>query len=167
MTVFDYAVLFIIGVSILLSVMRGFLREVMALLAWVVAFWVANLYTAQFAPLLPPSIPTPELRLLAAFAALFEYFAPRIKAFMLRSGAGDASAEELAQETLLAVWRKATLFDPASSGAAACSRDSRTSSTPSLRSGIAPRCSDSPTGSRRRASSTGSAGSSSRPSRSC
>lgn len=71
MTVFDYAVLFIIGVSILLSVMRGFLREVMALLAWVVAFWVANLYTAQFAPLLPPSIPTPELRLLAAFAALF------------------------------------------------------------------------------------------------
>lgn len=71
MTVFDYAVLVIIGVSILLSVMRGFLREVMALLAWVVAFWVANLYTASFAPMLPASIPSPELRLLAAFAALF------------------------------------------------------------------------------------------------
>ena len=71
MTVFDYTVLLIVGVSILLSVMRGFLREVMALLAWVVAFWVANLYTAQFAPLLPEAIPTPELRLLAAFAALF------------------------------------------------------------------------------------------------
>ncbi len=71
MAVFDYAVLLIIGVSILLSVMRGFLREVMALLAWVVAFWVANLYTASFAPMLPASIPSPELRLLAAFAALF------------------------------------------------------------------------------------------------
>jgi len=71
MTVFDYAVLVIIGVSILLSVMRGFLREVMALLSWIVAFWVANLYTTPFAPMLPTSIPTPELRLLAAFVALF------------------------------------------------------------------------------------------------
>ena len=71
MTVFDYAVLGIIGVSILLSVMRGFLREVMALLAWVVAFWVANLFTDQLAPLLPAAIPTPELRFLAAFVLLF------------------------------------------------------------------------------------------------
>jgi RNA polymerase sigma-70 factor, ECF subfamily len=55
----------------------------------------------------------------AAFAELFEHFAPRIKAFMQRSGASAASAEELAQETMLAVWRKAALFDPASSGAAA------------------------------------------------
>jgi RNA polymerase sigma-70 factor, ECF subfamily len=54
----------------------------------------------------------------AAFAALFEYFAPRIKAFMQRSGASEASAEELAQETMLAIWRKAALFDPASAGAA-------------------------------------------------
>jgi RNA polymerase sigma-70 factor (ECF subfamily) len=54
-----------------------------------------------------------------AFAELFEYFAPRIKAFMLRSGTLETSAEELAQETMLAVWKKAALFDPASSGAAA------------------------------------------------
>jgi RNA polymerase sigma-70 factor, ECF subfamily len=54
----------------------------------------------------------------AAFAALFEYFAPRIKAFMQRSGTTEASAEELAQETMLAVWRKASLFDPTSTGAA-------------------------------------------------
>jgi RNA polymerase sigma-70 factor, ECF subfamily len=53
-----------------------------------------------------------------AFAALFEYFAPRIKAFMQRSGASEANAEELAQETMLSVWRKAALFDPASAGAA-------------------------------------------------
>ena len=55
----------------------------------------------------------------AAFAALFEYFAPRIKSFLQRSGASEASAEELAQETMLAVWRKAALFDPKSTGAAA------------------------------------------------
>ena len=54
-----------------------------------------------------------------AFAKLFEYFAPRVKAFMLRSGVTEPGAEELAQETMLAVWRKAGLFDPASTGAAA------------------------------------------------
>ena len=55
----------------------------------------------------------------AAFASLFEYFAPRIKAYMQRAGANEASAEELAQETMLMVWRKAVLFDPASAGASA------------------------------------------------
>jgi RNA polymerase sigma-70 factor (ECF subfamily) len=55
----------------------------------------------------------------AAFATLFAFFAPRIKTFMQRSGANEASAEELAQETMLAVWRKAALFDPAGGGAAA------------------------------------------------
>ena len=54
-----------------------------------------------------------------AFATLFEYFAPRIKTFMRRSGASEQSADELAQETLLAVWSKARLFDPRSVGAAA------------------------------------------------
>jgi RNA polymerase sigma-70 factor, ECF subfamily len=54
----------------------------------------------------------------AAFANLFEYFAPRVKTFMQRSGANEASAEELAQETMLSVWRKAALFDPASGAAA-------------------------------------------------
>ncbi len=54
-----------------------------------------------------------------AFAALFEHFAPRVKTFMRRSGASDARADELAQETLLMVWRKAALFDPASVGASA------------------------------------------------
>jgi RNA polymerase sigma-70 factor, ECF subfamily len=55
----------------------------------------------------------------AAFASLFEYFAPRVKTYMWRSGTGEAAAEELAQETLLAVWRKAGQFDPATGGASA------------------------------------------------
>ena len=54
-----------------------------------------------------------------AFAELFAHFAPRIKTFMLRSGATAQSADELAQEALLAVWSKAKLFDPTSTGAAA------------------------------------------------
>jgi RNA polymerase sigma-70 factor, ECF subfamily len=54
---------------------------------------------------------------LAAFTTLFLHFAPRLKAYFLRLGAGDRAAEELAQETLLIVWRKAALFDPAKAGA--------------------------------------------------
>jgi len=53
----------------------------------------------------------------AAFAALFAYFAPRVKAWMLRAGANPTAAEELAQETMLAVWQKARLFDPSRAGA--------------------------------------------------
>jgi RNA polymerase sigma-70 factor (ECF subfamily) len=48
-----------------------------------------------------------------AFAALFGHFAPRVKSYMLRLGAEPQLAEELAQETLLTVWRKAAAFDPA------------------------------------------------------
>ncbi len=55
----------------------------------------------------------------SAFAALFEFFAPRIKSFMRRSGESEAQADELAQEAMLMVWRKAALFDPATTGAAA------------------------------------------------
>lgn len=45
-----------------------------------------------------------------AFRALFKVYAPRIKSYMLRQGADSATAEELSQETLLTVWRKAALY---------------------------------------------------------
>lgn len=45
-----------------------------------------------------------------AFRALFRTYAPRVKSYMLRQGADAATAEELAQETMLAVWRKAALY---------------------------------------------------------
>lgn len=54
-----------------------------------------------------------------AFAALFCHFAPRVKGYLLRLGLADAEAEELAQETMLTVWRRAELFDPAIGSAAA------------------------------------------------
>lgn len=45
-----------------------------------------------------------------AFQALFQSYAPRVKSYMIRQGADPNTAEELAQETLLTVWRKAALY---------------------------------------------------------
>ncbi len=52
----------------------------------------------------------------AAFAELFAYFAPRVKAWMLRAGSPPTIADELMQEVMLTVWQKARLFDPAKAG---------------------------------------------------
>lgn len=71
MTLFDYAVLLIVGISVLLSLIRGLVREMLALLAWLVAFAVASLFAAQAAPLIGGLIPSAQLRMLAAFLALF------------------------------------------------------------------------------------------------
>ena len=55
----------------------------------------------------------------AAFASLFDFYAPRIKTMLTRLGAAADTAEDVAQETLLTVWRKAAQFDPARASAAA------------------------------------------------
>jgi RNA polymerase sigma-70 factor (ECF subfamily) len=47
-----------------------------------------------------------------AFARLFDHFAPRLNAYLLRLGADAGTAEEIAQETMVTLWRKAGLFDP-------------------------------------------------------
>lgn len=49
----------------------------------------------------------------AAFTALFQHFAPRVKAFLIRSGATPSMAEECTQDVMVTLWRKADLFDPA------------------------------------------------------
>tara|TARA_R110000787_G_scaffold285566_1_gene401647 strand:- start:2516 stop:3097 length:582 start_codon:yes stop_codon:yes gene_type:complete len=46
-----------------------------------------------------------------AFAELFEFFAPRVKGYMLRLGASESEAEELAQDVMVTVWRKAGMYD--------------------------------------------------------
>lgn len=48
-----------------------------------------------------------------SFATLFAHYAPRLKSYMKRMGADESTAEELAQEAMLMVWRKAERFDPA------------------------------------------------------
>lgn len=53
-----------------------------------------------------------------AFASLFTHFAPRLKSYLMRLGAGSGQAEDLAQEAMLILWRKADQFDPAKAAAA-------------------------------------------------
>ncbi|AML53737.1 MULTISPECIES: sigma-70 family RNA polymerase sigma factor [Falsihalocynthiibacter] len=47
-----------------------------------------------------------------AFARLFDHFAPRLKGFIVRSGTSSSMAEEIVQDVMLTVWRKADMFDP-------------------------------------------------------
>jgi RNA polymerase sigma-70 factor (ECF subfamily) len=47
----------------------------------------------------------------SAFAELFEHFAPRLKSYLLRLGTDASMAEEVAQEAMVMVWRKAESFD--------------------------------------------------------
>ena len=74
-------------------------------------------------------VPTPEdlAGLLAAvaedkdrqaFALLFRHFGPRLKTFFMRSSMSSGVAEDLVQETMLNVWRKASYFDPSRAGVA-------------------------------------------------
>ncbi len=48
----------------------------------------------------------------AAFARVFSHFAPRVKGFLIRSGASAEMAEDCAQDVMATIWRKAHLFDP-------------------------------------------------------
>ncbi len=48
-----------------------------------------------------------------AFAALFTHFAPRVKGFLIKSGADATTAEECAQDVMATLWHKAGQFDPA------------------------------------------------------
>jgi RNA polymerase sigma-70 factor (ECF subfamily) len=47
----------------------------------------------------------------AAFARLFRHFAPRVKAFLIKSGASEALAEECMQDVMATLWQKAHLYD--------------------------------------------------------
>jgi RNA polymerase sigma-70 factor, ECF subfamily len=54
----------------------------------------------------------------AAFASLFRHYAPRVKAFIMRGGTDAETAQEVAQEALIMVWRKAASFDRSRASAA-------------------------------------------------
>lgn len=53
----------------------------------------------------------------SAFEKLYEHFAPRLKSFLLRIGSDVSSAEEICQESMIMVWRRAETFNPDSAGA--------------------------------------------------
>ncbi len=66
----DYAILAVIGVSVVIGLVRGFVREVMALAVWVVAFWVAFTFADDGAALLSDRVTLPSARMAIAFGAL-------------------------------------------------------------------------------------------------
>ena len=71
MTIFDYIVLFILVSSVVISTMRGLVKEILSLVGWIAAFVVANAFGAKLAPMLPSVVPGESLRLIVAFIALF------------------------------------------------------------------------------------------------
>lgn len=71
MTLFDYLILFVLLCSIVISTMRGLIKEVLSLVSWIVSFVVANAYGAVLAGWLPDLIPGQSLRLIVGFLVLF------------------------------------------------------------------------------------------------
>ncbi|MGI9333465.1 MAG: CvpA family protein [Gammaproteobacteria bacterium] len=67
----DYAIIGVIVLSALLSLLRGFLREALSVLGWVVAIWLAFTYSDRLEALLINQISVPSLRQAAAFASIF------------------------------------------------------------------------------------------------
>lgn len=70
-TVFDFLVLFVLICSIVISTLRGLVKEILSLTSWIVSFVIANAYGEDLAMLLPDTIPGSLTRLMVAFVALF------------------------------------------------------------------------------------------------
>ena len=71
MVVADFIVLGIIFLSVIVSLMRGFVKEALSLTGWLVSLWVAMSFSSGMAELFGDAISDPTLRLLTAFVTLF------------------------------------------------------------------------------------------------
>ncbi len=71
MTWLDYALVGVFAVSLVLGIWRGLVREVVAILGWVIAFLAANLLAGPLGPAMPQAIPSAESRVAAAYVAVF------------------------------------------------------------------------------------------------
>ncbi len=71
MVVADLIILSIIVLSVIVSLMRGFVKEALSLAGWLVSLWIAMTFSSGMAELFGTSIKDPTLRLLAAFISLF------------------------------------------------------------------------------------------------
>jgi membrane protein required for colicin V production len=67
----DYAILGVLAVSVVWGIWRGFVREVISLAGWVLAFLAANAVAGPLGDALPTSISSPEVRVLVAFLVVF------------------------------------------------------------------------------------------------
>ncbi|MCF8197155.1 MAG: CvpA family protein [Sulfuritalea sp.] len=71
MTAFDYLVLTVIAASVLLGLWRGVVSEILALAAWIVAFFAARAEASEVAGWLVGRIADPGMRLAAAYVLVF------------------------------------------------------------------------------------------------
>jgi membrane protein required for colicin V production len=71
MTWLDYTALALLAVSVAWGLWRGLVREAISVAAWVLAFMAANFFAGPLGEQLPQALPTPELRVLIAFIAVF------------------------------------------------------------------------------------------------
>lgn len=67
----DWAIIAVVGLSMLLSLWRGFVREAMSLFGWVIAFVIANLYSDVVATQLAATIENESARHVAAYVIVF------------------------------------------------------------------------------------------------
>lgn len=80
----DFAIIFVVVISALISLSRGFIKEAISLVAWIVGFWMALHYYSLFAEALHPYIKSHSLAstisfvviflVIVIFGAMFNYF---------------------------------------------------------------------------------------------
>ncbi|MCK5394921.1 MAG: CvpA family protein [Gammaproteobacteria bacterium] len=71
MTVVDVVVIFVICLSALFSLMRGFVKEAISLATWIIAIWLAATFTPKLAAVLPAGIESEAVRQAVGFGVLF------------------------------------------------------------------------------------------------
>lgn len=71
MALVDIAIILVIVVSILVGIFRGFVRELLSLVSWIVAAWLAYRFAEPASALLQPYLEQPPVRIVAAFIAIF------------------------------------------------------------------------------------------------
>src|SRR6056297_3543459 len=67
----DFLIIGIIAISAGISIVRGFMKEVLSLISWILAFWVALMFHSNLSTLLADYVSTPSIRLFLAFFILF------------------------------------------------------------------------------------------------
>lgn len=97
---FDYAIIVVLALSVLVGLWRGFIGEVMALVCWVLAFWVAWMFGPVLAEQFSASISVPSVRVMLGYALCFiaVLIAGAIVSYLLRklvSGSGLSGTDRL------------------------------------------------------------------------
>lgn len=71
MTALDYTILVIVGISVLIGLLRGAINEVLSLVGWIAAFWIANKFSEELGQQMARIITNPILRTSVAYGVLF------------------------------------------------------------------------------------------------